>query len=108
MHAWPGPIVSVPGGFGPSGAKNVEALIRTLRTSTVCSLSAKAQPESTTIEMPVTGYVPTSASACAYVDTWVPACTWLVSYRPSVAPIRFPEAIHTFCEHPVNDGAGPR
>ena len=80
----------------------------TFRTSTVCSLSANAQPESTTSEMDVTGYAPTSASACAYVETCVPACTWLVSYRPSREPIRFPDAIHTFCEQPVNDGVGPR
>ena len=51
--------------------------------------------------MPVTWYEPTSASACAYVEICVPACTWLVSYRPSVAPTRLPDVIHTFVEQPV-------
>jgi hypothetical protein len=40
--------------------------------------------------------------------TCVPAWTWLVSNRASADPIRFPDAIHTFWEQPVNDGAGPR
>jgi hypothetical protein len=45
--------------------KKVDVFTLTLRALTVCSLSANAQPESTTSEMPVTWYDPTSASACA-------------------------------------------
>ena len=85
------------------------ALIRTFRIRTVCSLSVNAKLESTTSEMPVTWYEPTSASACAYVETCVPGCTWLVSYR-GVGRRRSgcPTRSRRSCEQPVNDGVGPR
>jgi hypothetical protein len=107
-HAFAGFSPAAGEGGVTCGSKNVWPLTFTFRTLTVCSLSSNAQPESTTIERPVTWYDPTSASACAYVDTCVPGCTWLVSKRPSVEPIRLPDAIHMFWLQPVKLGAGPR
>src|SRR6266540_5547552 len=83
--------------------------MRMSQTSTVCSLSAKNQPLSTTSWMPVTVREPSSASAPAYVLHCVPDWSCEVSQRQaSLLPIRLPLSTSVFGVQPVKVGDGPR
>src|SRR5436309_13671309 len=83
--------------------------MRMSQTLTVCSLSAKKKPLSTTSWMPVTGIEPTSASVPAYVLHCVPVWICDVSKRhASLFPIRLPESTSVFGAQPVKVGDGPR